>query len=583
MRVLGVLGLGKNPGACFLDGGRLVACAEEERFNREKTSMGRWPVESIRYCLAAGGAALPEVDRVAVAWGLDKYPAAMAELFRRLDQRYPKKGSTYRDTEAQILRRYTPEHYVGELAKALQAARLGRLPRDRTVWFEHHRCHAAMAFYSSGFARAVAVVVDGSGEDEATTVWRCGPRGLDKLESVPLPDSLGRVYASLTEYLGFKAYSDEGKVMGLAPYGSFDRDVVDQLDRVLHVEDDGRYTVNPDFLYYGAHSYHPRFTDELVELLGPPRLPRTRNEPIEARHRNIAWAVQDLLERAVVGIVRRAVRAAGIGQVCVSGGVAMNCKMNGVLAGLPEVQDLFVHPASHDGGACIGAAMLAELGGGGAPRFAPLDHAYYGPGYEAAAIERLLHYAKVPYRRLEDVAPVVADHLVQGKVVALFQGRMEMGARALGNRSILASPLTPDTKALLNNQVKHREDWRPFCPSILVEEAGRYFDPLPNPWYMVVATKAKPEAAQDMPAAVHVDGTARPQLVRPETNPVFWRIIDEFRRRTGVPAVINTSLNTMGEPIINRPEEALRCFYSTGIDTLVLENFVLAKPASAAR
>lgn len=575
MRVLGLIGLGKNPAACFMEGPRLIACAEEERFVREKVAMGRWPINAMKYCLKEGGSTLEDVDRVAVAWNCEKYPEKMGDFFRSLDDAYPRKGDAFRATERNILSKYTPHNYLGALNRELQAARIGTL--SNVAYYDHHRCHAAKAFHSSGFDEALVLVMDGSGEEEATTVWEASNDELSKLEAFCLPHSLGRVYSTITEYLGFRAYSDEGKVMGLAPYGELDPEIHEKVSRVLSVGQDGEYVVDPDFIYYGAHTFSARFTDDLVDLLGPPRRPKKRNEPIAEVYKNIAYSLQLLLEQAAEGLVRRYMAETGLRKVCIAGGVAMNCKMNGVIGSLEGVEDLFVHPASHDGGACIGAAMLAVREAQPDVAFEPLDHAYYGPQYSNEEIEELLGYAKLQFRRVDDVSPLVAEALEQGKVVALFQGRMEMGARALGNRSILANPLLPDTKKLLNDHVKHREDWRPFCPSLLAEYGEDFFDNIKHPHYMVVADKVRPEKAHLIPSAVHIDGTARPQFVSRETNPVFWSIIEEFRRRTGVPVIINTSFNVMGEPIINTPQEAIKCFYSTGIDLLVLENYVLVK------
>jgi carbamoyltransferase len=244
---------------------------------------------------------------------------------------------------------------------------------------------------------------------------------------------------------------------------------------------------------------------------------------------------------------------------------------------LKEVDDLFVHPASHDGGANIGAAMLTLKKYVPGVTFEKLPHAYFGPSYNDQHIESILSYSKLKWNKLDNPAPFIAEKLAEGKIVALFQGKMELGARALGNRSILANPLLDDTKKILNDHVKHRENWRPFCPSILEEYGREFFDDIVHPWYMVVASKVKDEKAPLIPSAVHVDGTARPQFVSRKTNPYFWEIIDEFRTLTGVPVIINTSFNIMGEPIINTPQEAIRCFYSTGLDVLVLEKFILTK------
>ena len=575
MKVLGLIGLGKSPGACLMEGAQLIACAEEERFLREKVAIGRWPINALRYCLEAGGSALDDIDRVAIAWNCEKYPDRMGEFFRSLDDAYPRKGEDFRATERDILSRYTPRNYLGSLNRELQIARLGSL--SDVAYYDHHHCHAAQAFYSSGFGEALVLVMDGSGEEEATTIWEARHDQLRKIKGFNIPHSLGRVYSTITEYLGFRAYSDEGKVMGLAPYGKLDPEIHEKLSCVLKIEPDGEYVVDPNFIYYGAHSFSARFTDDLVDLLGPPRRPKRRNEPIAEVYKDIAYSLQLLLEQAAEGLVRRYMTETGLRNVCVAGGVAMNCKMNGVIGSWEDVEELFVHPASHDGGACIGAAMMAVQEVQSDVAFEPLDHAYYGPKYSNEEIEELLGYAKLPYQKFDKVSSVVAEALEQGEVVALFQGRMEMGARALGNRSILANPLLPDTKKLLNDHVKHREYWRPFCPSVLAEYGEDFFESMKHPHYMLVADRVRSEKADLIPSAVHVDGTARPQFVSQETNPVFWSIIEEFRQLTGVPVIINTSFNVMGEPIINTPQEAIKCFYSTGIDMLVLENCVLKK------
>jgi len=575
MKVLGMTGMGKNPGVCLMEGPRLIACAEEERFLREKVAFGRWPINAIRYCLKTAGLTLADLDRVAVGWNCEKYPEKMGEFFRSLDDAYPRKGDAFRDVEQDFLWNYTPHNYLNAFNRELQLARLGSL--SDVAYYDHHHCHAAKAFHSSGFDKSLVLVLDGSGEEEATTLWEAKNGELSRLKSFHLPHSLGRVYSTITEYLGFHAYSGEGKVMGLASYGKLDPDIHEKMSQILSVGQDGEYVVDPNFIHYGEHNFSTRFTDDLVELFGPPRRPKKRNERIPDVYKNIAYSLQLLLEKAAEGLVRRYIRETDLRKVCIAGGVAMNCKMNGVISSLEEVEDLFVHPASHDGGACIGAAMLAIQEEQSDVAFEPLDHAYYGPEYRDEEIKELLGYAKLQYRRYDDVSLVVAKALEEGQVVALFQGRMEMGARALGNRSILANPLLPDTKKLLNNHVKHREDWRPFCPSVLAEYGKDFFENLKHPHYMVVATKVRPEKIHLIPSAVHVDSTARPQFVSQKTNPVFWSIIEEFRRRTGVPVIINTSFNVMGEPIINTPQEAIKCFYSTGIDLLVLENYVLTK------
>lgn len=553
----------------------MLVCVEEERFIREKIAKNKWPVHAIKYCLEKADLTLEEVDKVAVGWNCNKYPAYMADFFTRQEGVYPNKGTAFRNNEADILRKYSPDVYLGNFNVALQSARLGSV--EELEYYDHHECHAAASFYHSGFDEALVFIMDGSGEDEATTVWKAKDNKLEKLKVFQLPHSLGRAYSCITEFLGFRAYTDEGKIMGLAPYGRLDQKTHEKMQKLLKINEDGDYEVNPDLIYYGKHSYNPRFTDELVELLGPPRRPLKRNEEISDHYKNIAFSIQHLLEQTVGQLVQAFIQDTGIKKVCIGGGVAMNCKMNGYISALEGVEDLFVHPASHDGGANIGAAMLSLKRHVPGISFEKLPHAYFGPSYSDQYIESVLNYSKLKWEKLDNPAPFIAEKLAEGKIVALFQGKMELGARALGNRSILANPLLKDTKGILNDHVKHRENWRPFCPSILEEYGKDFFEKIVHPGYMVVAAKVRDEKAGLIPSAVHVDGTARPQFVSRKTNPYFWEILEEFRKITDVPVIINTSFNIMGEPIINTPQEAIRCFYSTGIDVLILERYVLVK------
>ncbi|MBF0542515.1 MAG: hypothetical protein HQK91_13825 [Nitrospirae bacterium] len=575
MNILGISGSSMSPAACLMIDGQLKSCVEEERFVREKVARGRLPINAIRYCLNSQGLKMGDIDDIALAWDCAKYPEYMGEFLRSQEDIYPKKGILYRENEAQILKRYTPSIYLSNLNKALNAANLETI--KELTYFDHHKSHAASSYYNSGFDRSLIFIMDGSGEDRATTIWLGEGERLTEIREFKLPHSLGRAYSSITEFLGFRAYTDEGKVMGLAPYGRFDGKIDQALRRLIIIKDNGDYEINPDLMYYGNHTYNERFTDELAGLLGEPRRVIHKNEPIKEHYKNIAWSVQNLLEEVVSGLVRRYIKESGVRNVCVGGGVAMNCKMNGVISKMSEVDGFFVHPASHDGGVCIGSAILSQKRLTPSINIKKTTHSYYGSSYEIDQIKDVLKYAKLTYKEESNPAPIIAQYLKEGKVAALFQGRMEIGPRALGNRSILASPLLSDTKQLLNNHVKGREDWRPFCPSILEEYGEQYFEALKNPWYMAVAVKVKGDKAGLIPSAVHVDGTARPQFVRRVDNPLFWEIINEFYKITGVPVIINTSFNIMGEPIINTPQEAVRCFYSTGIDILLMERFILMK------
>jgi carbamoyltransferase len=390
-----------------------------------------------------------------------------------------------------------------------------------------------------------------------------------------LPDTLGGYYATFTEYLGFKPDEEEGKLMGLAPYGRHDEEMQRKLGEVLRFDPaSGDFSVDPRFRFFGPRSQGQRFTDRLVASFGPPRL---RHEPIDDRHRDIAYNVQWRLEQVAVALARQTIAATGIGNLCLSGGVAMNCKMNGLIACLPEVERIFVQPASGDGGVALGAAYLSAAAAG-VKRFSRFEHAYWGSSYTDEQIESALMEAKIEYRRSADIVAEAAAHLARGRIVGWFQGAAEVGARALGNRSILANPLVPEMRDRLNREVKHREGWRPFCPSVSEEQYARYFPGVPESDFMILAFPVAKEYRAAIPGAVHVDGTARPQRVTRRANARFHALLQAFGRASGHEILINTSFNIQGEPIVNSPRDAVRCFGGTGIDVLAIGDFIAVKP-----
>jgi len=570
---LGLFGYGPNPSAALVRDGRIVAFAEEERFNRIKTAPNSLPVASLLYCLREAGIGLDAVDGIGFGWESDRYVDAMPRFYDEVRATYPDADDYNRLQEEYLLNLYHPTRIRTDLKQAL-AQRGAYLDPERVRFLPHHLCHAASTYYASGFSEASILTVDGSGEEFSTFMWHGVGDRIKELRSVKLPHSLGGYYATFTEFLGFRAYQDEGKLMGLASYGRYSGALQSKLDEILPFDRaTGEFRTNPYLRYLGARTYGRRFTDRFVEIFGQPRL---GHQAIEDEHRDLAFNVQWRLEQVVTGLVRSLIALTGVRSLCLAGGVAMNCCMNGKLSLLEDVGEIFVQPASADNGIALGAAwVLAQRSG--ATGFERMRHAYWGPTYSASEVEAAIRESKLPYTRSALVVEEIAQDLADGRIVGWLQGRMEVGARALGNRSILASPLFPDMKDKLNREVKHRENWRPFCPSLPADDYRTYFDHGADSDYMILAYPVREEFRDRVPSIVHVDGTARPQTVYREHNPRFYDLLKAFGRRTGHPVLINTSFNVQGEPIVCSPRDALRCFGGTGLDVLVLDDFVLRK------
>jgi carbamoyltransferase len=438
--------------------------------------------------------------------------------------------------------------------------------RSRMRFVDHHLAHALSAFAYSGFRESTVVVMDGRGASEATSIWHGHDGALDHVQTIPWPNSLGLFYAEFTGYLGFQKYSDEWKVMGLAPYGQAGVNL-----REFIVPDDAPYWVNQRTLLAGTSSDERSGIDR---AFGPRRAPESE---IDDRHKNMAFAVQEACELAMMTVVRMAIDKTLCRNLCLAGGVALNSKANGKILASGIAERLFIQPAAADDGAALGAALAPYLEDGRHLPQAAMRHAYLGPEFSDAEIESALRTYKLRYTRLDDPAQTAAELLSERKILGWFQGRMEFGPRALGSRSILADPRDPEMNAKVNNAVKFREWWRPFAPSMLAEIAPDYLESAFDSPYMVVTAQVKPEKRSVIPSVTHVDGSARPQTVEQSVNPLYWRLISEFGKRTGVPVVMNTSFNLRGEAIVNSPTDALRTFFSSGMDALVIGSFMIEK------
>ena len=600
MNILGIIAFGKNPAACLLRDGKLIAFAAEERFTRLKGSHDMFPEKAVTYCLAEAGIPLEGVDRIGFAWNAKKYPWTMFRNFSWNFLKYkPRERKAFHaggDSSAMYtavgeLLSYAPSGLRGKIYEGLRAAGLsGRFPPVEFV--SHHMAHAYSTYFCSKFERAGILTLDGSGEDICSQLALAEGDQIRVIDSAPIPHSLGWFYAAITQYLGFIPYRDEGKLMGLAALGEERRGSnkwSEPLSKIIKVQP-GSYEVDPIYTKFGGHFYANRYTDALVDLLtkvDSDAVPVSYGDKVEIDGRmqskyllplyvDIAWAAQELLERAAVSLAKKLVRDYGVKNLCVAGGVGLNCKMNGEILRQSGAENIFVQPASSDDGSALGAAMYVAHQLGENVR-APLTNVYYGPGFDNDEIRNALDNCKVSYRSSSNPAEDAAELLAQGKIVGWFQERMEFGARALGARSILANPAIPEMKDKVNAEVKYRESWRPFCPSMIESASDEYLVDANEASFMIVAYEGTPYLKQHLPAVVHVDDTVRPQLVSDRTSPRYHSLISEVGKRTGHPVVMNTSFTVRGEPIVCTPLEAVRCFYSNGLDALMIGDFVLQK------
>jgi carbamoyltransferase len=563
-----------DPAVAAVRNGVVVAYAEEERFVRNKHAIGAYPARALQYCLETTGKHIDEVDSVTIGYDLAAYSdGRMQTFFARMAEDWPLDQATVNWHQA-CLRRYdisaqTASHHFH------WRRQYGNLSFPPIRFVPHHYTHAFQAAMESPFESAVTLTVDGSGDEHTTVLWLKRGSRLSPLREIRMPHSLGWFYAAFTEYLGFEAYDGEYKVMGLAAHGRPDQGLRQAVGQVLMPAPDGvEFRLDPSFIHYGEHSYSHRFTDKLAELLGAaPRLP---GEPITDWHQDVAFAVQQALDEAACRLVRWAIRETGVRNVCIGGGVGLNVTMNSRILDLPEVTDVFVHPLCADNGQAAGAALVTchEATGALPPVLTTLA---LGPHDEDAAIVRVLRNAGITFDTCADIGRTVGRELADGKLVAWCQGRLEAGPRALGQRSILADPRTVEIRDRVNAAVKQREAWRPFGPSMLAPAADRYFDRVTDSRYMTIALSANGRLHRDAPATVHADGSARVQLVHEDTNPRYYRAIEEFAALTGVPVVLNTSFNVRGEPIVSNTEDALRTFWATGLDVLAVGDYLVRK------
>jgi carbamoyltransferase len=543
--------------ACIVRDGEVVFAIAEERLSRIKHD-SRFPVMAIQACLDAAHLHASQVDFVCFGWprGVEGIKHDI-KCFARGSQPIDYVGAK------SLLRRYLNSRSDRDGEESF--LRNFGSTKARFLHVDHHLAHAISAYAFSGFDETAVLVLDGRGAWEATSLWHGRNGRLEPVWTIPWPNSLGLFYAQFTLYLGFQPYSDEWKVMGLAPYGKPGINLKEFI-----IPDDNPYQVSTRLLL-GRNS-EP--IGEIISRLGPERTPESE---IDERHKNVAFAVQEACEEAMLTLARNAVEKTGSRNLCLAGGVALNSKANGKILASKIVDRIFVQPAASDDGVCLGAALAPYLANGGKLPLHKMQHAYLGSESPDQEIEKTLQTYKLRATRVADPAIAAAEMLANGKILGWFQGRMEFGPRALGSRSILADPRDPEMNSKVNNAVKFREWWRPFAPSMLAEVAGEYLESATDSPFMVLTAQVKPEKRGVIPSVTHVDGSARPQTVERSVNPLYWRLIREFGDRTGVPVIMNTSFNLRGEPIVCTPTDAIRTFFSSGMDALVIGTFIVEK------
>jgi carbamoyltransferase len=563
--VLGLNAFHGDASAVLCGESGLLCAVEEERFTRRKHEAG-FPARSVAACLAhaaldPGDIGVVAVPRRPTAHGWSRLRFALSAPWRL----------------ALLGDRLRHEAGFGGIDRLVAEAAGARTLRARVHRVEHHRAHLASAFFASPFETAALFSCDGFG-DFVSAMWGRGEGTRMRVAGhVEFPHSLGLAYTALTQYLGFPHYGDEYKVMGLASYGQ--PSYLDRLRRV--VVGDGRGGYRLDLRYFTHHrggasmtwaSGSPVlgevFSPALERLLGPRRRPEAGIEP---RHQDIAASLQALLESIVLARLGRLADETRERRLCLAGGVALNCTLNGRILRESAFEEIYVQPAAHDGGLALGAALYVRHHVQGRPRDAAMRHAYWGLEYGPERCRRAIESQGLEVRELPmpALAEAAADLVAGGAVLGWFQGRFEWGPRALGNRSIVCDPRIPAMRDVLNRRIKRREAFRPFAPSVVAEAAERFFElPAPAP-FMTAAYRVRPEARALIPAVTHVDGTARVQTVERDVNPKYWALLEAFGRRTGIPVLLNTSFNE-NEPIVNSPEEAVACFLRNDMDALVL-------------
>lgn len=551
MNVLGISCFYHDSAACLVVDGEVVAAAEEERFSRQKHD-NNFPGNAAGYCLRKEGIDPEDLDKVVFyekpIQKFDRILETAAEVFPHgfnfFSEALPKWASTKLRIRKKLRKKL---EYTGEVE-----------------FMDHHESHAASAFHPSPFDEAAILTVDGVGEWKTNQMFRGEGKDIEPIKHIDFPNSIGLLYSTITAFLGFMVNNDEYKVMGLASYG--EPEYREEFEEFLDIREDGSYVLDQD--YFSYRSKKQMWGSMMESLLGEPR---KKDEDLTQRHKDIAATLQDVLEDVLLKQTEHLYELTDTENLCMAGGVALNSAANGRLRDESPFENIWIQPAAGDDGGAMGAALERSEGDWN------MDDVYLGPEYGEEKIKEAVSGGSCEKMERDELLDEAAERLADGEVVSLFQGRLEWGPRALGNRSILADPRREGMVDRVNEKVKFRESFRPFAPSVLNDHASEYFDIEGESPYMLFIFDVHEEKQEEIPAVTHVNGTSRIQTVKRETNSFYYDLIERFHEKTGVPVLLNTSFNLKGMPIVNTPEQAYYCFKNSGIDTMVMEDFLVEK------
>ena len=568
--ILGISCYYHDSSAAILKDGKIVAAAEEERFTRKKHDTS-FPINAIKYCLESQGISINNVNYIG--------------FYEKPLQKFDRLMSQYIETfpmSWKVFLGYMPS-WINEKLRIIKVIKNKLKYKGDVLFVDHHLAHAASSFLVSPFKKSAILTVDGVGEWTTTTYGIGDDKDIHLMKEIRFPHSLGLLYSTITAYLGFSVNNSEYKIMGLSPYGLMDREknqYYRRLKKVIDVKEDGSY--NFDMSYFVYH-YSDRMPSKKLCLLlgGPVRRP---NDEITQRHKDVAAALQMIFEDVMTKMLRHVYNVTKCDNIVISGGCGLNSVYNGKILGNTDFKNIWIQPNASDGGTSIGVASYIYNTILGHKRNYELKDAYLGPEFSAKEIKLFLDKNKIKHSEFNDEGELIkkiAKLIYENMVVGWFQGRMEWGPRALGARSILSNPCNPGMQEILNLKVKHREKFRPFAPVVCEDDALKYFDcdkPIPEPTdFMLMVYPIKKQWHRKIPAVTHIDGSGRLQTIRKYQNPLYYDLIKEFGKLSGIPILINTSFNIRGEPIVCTPYDAYKCMMGTGIDYLVINKFLIKR------
>lgn len=564
-----------DPSATLSKNGKIIAGVEEERLIGEKHAVNKFPFESIKYCLSKESIDFENLNKIIIPDDPNHFRLKSFNITNLKRINYKRLLiKNYKDEDVKknylLNLKFTRKNCKKLILSELQK-HFGEKDYPDIEFLSHHLCHAASCYYPSGFDDASIITMDGVGDYDSTVLWSGSNQNIKKIKTWGIENSIGHYYGVFTIYLGYRFCNGEAKIMGLAPYGKKNKDIFNILDEVIKTDEKGYDVTEISIpLLYGYNAAIKRMED----LFGIKR--RQPNEDFKQEHKDLAYAAQYFLEKICVNLVKQTISETENSNVCITGGVGLNCKMNKKIMELPEVDGVFIQPIANDAGCSIGAVLEISKRQGFNVSFR-MNHNYFGPEFDDTVVEKELSSRKLDFSKISDLKQV-AQKISEGKFIGWFQGRMEMGPRALGNRSILADPRSIEITDKLNDFVKHREKWRPFGPSILHEYADIYMKNYSFAPFMIKTFNVKEKYEKEIEGVLHqADKTTRPHVVYKDVNPRYYNLIDEFRKITGIPLILNTSFNDHGEPIVCKPKDAIDTFLNTGLDILVINDYIVEK------